>query len=406
MATRTHRPDPRAPGPPRPHPDDRDEAARPGPGPASVRHRVGPRPRPWPAASPRWARSPPSTPRPSSGPRRPRPRSPRPRATGCGRWPTCTSATSASGRARKLSDLCKKKEWKQVQRHPSGFRFPSGESFGEMQVRITDALATLRAAPPGRAGRGRVPRRPHQGRRRPRHGHPPRPVPAGRGVAVLGDAPSPSPTTGPSSSPSTPSTTSSGWCRRERLRPPAARPLHRRGRRRARRPGLLPAGRRGLRRGHACGCEKQQVAALAQYLAGILTDLPAVPDDELPDRPRPGRARSGRVGHRHPVGRLRRRRGPHRAPGRRAGRRGAPARRAATPASTSPGPRSSPTAGTPRSWWRPAGRPARSAAAHGPRGARVPPQQRPSLSGGADRRPWRGTRGRTAMSRQAKSQQQ
>jgi uncharacterized repeat protein (TIGR03847 family) len=27
--------------------------------------------------------------------------------------------------------------------------------------------------------------------------------------------------------------------------------------------------------------EKQQVAALAQYLAGILTDLPAVPDEEL-----------------------------------------------------------------------------------------------------------------------------
>jgi probable phosphomutase (TIGR03848 family) len=50
---------------------------------------------------------------------------------------------------RKLSDLRKKKEWKQVQRHPSGFRFPRGESFGEMQVRMTDALTTLRAAHPG-----------------------------------------------------------------------------------------------------------------------------------------------------------------------------------------------------------------------------------------------------------------
>ena len=50
---------------------------------------------------------------------------------------------------RKLSDLRKKKEWKQVQRHPSGFRFPGGESFGEMQVRMTDALDQLRAAHPG-----------------------------------------------------------------------------------------------------------------------------------------------------------------------------------------------------------------------------------------------------------------
>jgi probable phosphoglycerate mutase len=50
---------------------------------------------------------------------------------------------------RKLSDLRKKKEWARVQRNPSGFRFPKGESFGEMQVRITDALAQLRARHPG-----------------------------------------------------------------------------------------------------------------------------------------------------------------------------------------------------------------------------------------------------------------
>jgi probable phosphoglycerate mutase len=48
-----------------------------------------------------------------------------------------------------LSTLYKKKEWKQVQRNPSGFRFPKGESFSEMQVRITDALAQLRARHPG-----------------------------------------------------------------------------------------------------------------------------------------------------------------------------------------------------------------------------------------------------------------
>jgi len=30
-----------------------------------------------------------------------------------------------------------------VQRHPSGFRFPDGESFMEMQTRMTDALARI-----------------------------------------------------------------------------------------------------------------------------------------------------------------------------------------------------------------------------------------------------------------------
>jgi probable phosphomutase (TIGR03848 family) len=36
-----------------------------------------------------------------------------------------------------------KPEWETVQRHPSGFRFPGGESFVEMQSRITGALARL-----------------------------------------------------------------------------------------------------------------------------------------------------------------------------------------------------------------------------------------------------------------------
>ncbi len=49
----------------------------------------------------------------------------------------------------KLADLAKKPEWTQVQRSPSGFRFPGGESFLEMQSRITDAIARLVARHPG-----------------------------------------------------------------------------------------------------------------------------------------------------------------------------------------------------------------------------------------------------------------
>ncbi len=37
----------------------------------------------------------------------------------------------------------KKPEWEIVQRHPSGFRFPGGESFTEMQTRVTGALTRL-----------------------------------------------------------------------------------------------------------------------------------------------------------------------------------------------------------------------------------------------------------------------
>ena len=43
----------------------------------------------------------------------------------------------------KLSDLAKKPEWATVQRNPSGFRFPAGESFLEMQTRMSTALARL-----------------------------------------------------------------------------------------------------------------------------------------------------------------------------------------------------------------------------------------------------------------------
>jgi probable phosphomutase (TIGR03848 family) len=42
-----------------------------------------------------------------------------------------------------LKDLYKLPEWSTVQRYPSGFRFPNGESFTEMQTRIVDSLATL-----------------------------------------------------------------------------------------------------------------------------------------------------------------------------------------------------------------------------------------------------------------------
>ena len=44
---------------------------------------------------------------------------------------------------KKLKDLMKKPEWRTVQRYPSGFRFPDGESFTEMQDRMTGALRTL-----------------------------------------------------------------------------------------------------------------------------------------------------------------------------------------------------------------------------------------------------------------------
>jgi probable phosphomutase (TIGR03848 family) len=42
-----------------------------------------------------------------------------------------------------------KPEWDTVQRHPSGFRFPRGESFVEMQARITGAIGRIVAKHPG-----------------------------------------------------------------------------------------------------------------------------------------------------------------------------------------------------------------------------------------------------------------
>jgi probable phosphomutase (TIGR03848 family) len=40
-----------------------------------------------------------------------------------------------------LRRVARRPEWRAVQRHPSGFRFPGGESFTEMQARIVAALA-------------------------------------------------------------------------------------------------------------------------------------------------------------------------------------------------------------------------------------------------------------------------
>jgi probable phosphomutase (TIGR03848 family) len=48
-----------------------------------------------------------------------------------------------------LKTLMKLPEWSTVQRYPSGFRFPNGESFTEMQTRIVSTLDKLRAAHPG-----------------------------------------------------------------------------------------------------------------------------------------------------------------------------------------------------------------------------------------------------------------
>lgn len=42
-----------------------------------------------------------------------------------------------------LKDAGSKSEWKAVQQHPSGFRFDGGESFTEMQARITDAISRI-----------------------------------------------------------------------------------------------------------------------------------------------------------------------------------------------------------------------------------------------------------------------
>jgi probable phosphoglycerate mutase len=48
-----------------------------------------------------------------------------------------------------LARLSKRPAWRTVQGAPSTFRFPDGESFGEMQVRAFDAVVALTQAHPG-----------------------------------------------------------------------------------------------------------------------------------------------------------------------------------------------------------------------------------------------------------------
>lgn len=50
---------------------------------------------------------------------------------------------------KKLKDLMKKPEWQTVQRAPSTFRFPNGESFTEMQLRMVTTLDQIREEHPG-----------------------------------------------------------------------------------------------------------------------------------------------------------------------------------------------------------------------------------------------------------------
>ena len=50
---------------------------------------------------------------------------------------------------KQLKVLMKKPEWHTVQRYPTGFRFPGGESFPEMQARIERAVDRMRERHPG-----------------------------------------------------------------------------------------------------------------------------------------------------------------------------------------------------------------------------------------------------------------
>ena len=49
----------------------------------------------------------------------------------------------------RLDRVSKRPEWSTVQRYPSGFRFPEGESFTEMQTRMVSTLGRLAQRHPG-----------------------------------------------------------------------------------------------------------------------------------------------------------------------------------------------------------------------------------------------------------------
>ena len=50
-----------------------------------------------------------------------------------------------------IKDAVARPEWRPIQQHPSGFRFDGGESYTEMQARITGAIARIVARHSGRA---------------------------------------------------------------------------------------------------------------------------------------------------------------------------------------------------------------------------------------------------------------
>ncbi|NKE10686.1 MSMEG_4193 family putative phosphomutase [Kocuria subflava] len=50
---------------------------------------------------------------------------------------------------RTLTELMKLPEWSAVQRTPSSFRFPNGESFSHMQARMVDVVERIQGAHPG-----------------------------------------------------------------------------------------------------------------------------------------------------------------------------------------------------------------------------------------------------------------
>jgi len=49
-----------------------------------------------------------------------------------------------------IKDAVARPEWRPIQQHPSGFRFDGGESYTEMQARITGAIARIVARHSGR----------------------------------------------------------------------------------------------------------------------------------------------------------------------------------------------------------------------------------------------------------------
>ena len=58
----------------------------------------------------------------------------------------CGSWTGAE-----LRELRRRREWRTVQQLPSAFRFPAGESFAQMQARVTEAVDRLRESHRGQS---------------------------------------------------------------------------------------------------------------------------------------------------------------------------------------------------------------------------------------------------------------